>query len=706
MQSGDHSRIIRFGPFEAHLETAELRKEGGKLALQVQPFQVLAFLLRHAGELVTREQLRSQIWPQDTFVDFDHALNTAITKIRLALGDNAEHPMFVETLARRGYRFIGVVQKPARDVVTGNDASATSRKHKTLWIGAKSVGVAVIVFSAIAFWRTSSEPDQPSLGSLETVPLVSLQGTQASPAFSTDGNQIAFGQYEGEDGAIYTTLVGGDKPLRLTGKSDVCCPTWSPDNRQIAFMRFSKNGFSINMVSALGGVEKNLYTSESAPVRGMCSHLDWSPDGKWLAFAEVNRLSHSRIALLSLDDLTVQPLTSPEEQEFDCEPSFSPNGLKLAFERGSGGGFGKDLFVIPATGGEPRRLTFDNAWGGAPTWTQDGTDIVFSSMRGGPLNLWRVSATGGQPRPVAGVSTLAYHPTIPRKASLLAYEHASLSSGIWQIRLNDKTHSLGPPVRLITARGMINWRPNFSPDGKKIVFESDRLGYSDIWYCDSEGSNCTQLTSLHGTAGTPRWSPDGSHVVFEFQSQHYYEVYIVDVPAGRPRLLPTFPKSDNGAPNWSHDGKWIYFYSSHESGPFQLWKVPFQGGTPVRVTTNGGVYAMESDDGGSVYYSKVEQTGIWRMALSGGKEQHVLDQPAGYQWFNWALSPAGIYFLNDADLQKGRIEFFDFAAHKRTLIGDVEKSIHGLALAPDGKSLLYSRTDSEDYEIMLLKNFR
>ena len=108
----NHSRLLRFGRFEADLDTGELRKDGVKLALQVQPFQVLAILLKHPGALVTREQLQTQVWPKDTFVDFDHALNTAITKIRLALGDDAEHPTYIETLPRRGYRFIGAVEKP------------------------------------------------------------------------------------------------------------------------------------------------------------------------------------------------------------------------------------------------------------------------------------------------------------------------------------------------------------------------------------------------------------------------------------------------------------------------------------------------------------------------------------------------------------------------------------------------------------------
>jgi len=98
---------VRFGPFEADLRTGELRKQGVKIKLQEQPLQILAMLLEHPGQVVTREELRTQLWPADTFVDFDHSLNKAINKLREALGDSAESPRFIETLARRGYRFVG-----------------------------------------------------------------------------------------------------------------------------------------------------------------------------------------------------------------------------------------------------------------------------------------------------------------------------------------------------------------------------------------------------------------------------------------------------------------------------------------------------------------------------------------------------------------------------------------------------------------------
>src|SRR5439155_10495792 len=120
-------RVIRFGPFEADLHTRELRKHGLRLKLQEQPFQVLAMLLARPGELVTRDEIRSALWPQDTFIDFDHGLNAAVRRLRDALNDKAETPRFVETLPRRGYRFIGSVEKLGIEVQpeTGVLASPT-----------------------------------------------------------------------------------------------------------------------------------------------------------------------------------------------------------------------------------------------------------------------------------------------------------------------------------------------------------------------------------------------------------------------------------------------------------------------------------------------------------------------------------------------------------------------------------------------------
>jgi Tol biopolymer transport system component/serine/threonine protein kinase len=565
------------------------------------------------------------------------------------------------------------------------------------------VGAAFLVLlSWLGIGRFSRKAADVPPAALEEVPLVAMEGEERAPAFSPDGNQVAFA-FKGEpkSSGIYTALIDGDKPLRLTDNPDDYGATWSPDGRQIAFVRYSKEEHSIYVVSSLGGTEHKLHETAS-------QNQSWSPDGKVLAFSDGTNTSHTWIALLSLSDLTTRPLTSPPADKADWVPVFSPDGSTLAFIRTSIPGFLGDMFVLPAKGGEPRQLTFDNSYIDGLAWTKDGRDIVFSSSRGGVPSLWRISASGGTPTPIQGVGAPASEPSISPIGDRLAYTQSSYSDNIWRLDLKDGKSPQGSPVRVTSVRRGLNWRPNFSPDGKKIALESDRLGHSDIWYCDSDGSNCTQLTSLHGVAGTARLSPDGHHIAFEFLRQEHEEIYVVEVPGGRPQEVPTFPGADNGAPNWSRDGQWIYFYSDHEGRPFQLWKVPLQGGPPVRVTKNGGVYGTESDDGRFLYFSKFTESGIWKMPVAGGEEVRVLDQPAGEQWFSWAITPYGIYFLT-GDSPGARIKFFDFATGKTISIFAPEKPVPflgGLALSPDGKSLLFGQHESSDSYIILVKNFR
>ncbi len=127
--SNREARLLRFGVFEVDLDAGELRKNGARIRLQEQPFQVLTALLQNAGQVVTRDELREKIWPADTFVDFDHSLNTAVNKIRESLGDSASSPRFVETLARRGYRFIAPVDSVAVPKAQANDRHDSDRSR-------------------------------------------------------------------------------------------------------------------------------------------------------------------------------------------------------------------------------------------------------------------------------------------------------------------------------------------------------------------------------------------------------------------------------------------------------------------------------------------------------------------------------------------------------------------------------------------------
>jgi Tol biopolymer transport system component/DNA-binding winged helix-turn-helix (wHTH) protein len=718
--------VVRFDVFQVDLRAGELRKEGGRIKLQEQPFRVLSLLLSQPGELVTRDEIRQNLWPADTFVDFDHGLNSAVARLREALRDSADKPRFIETVAKRGYRFIGVLEDLApvpripdesqslmkSEVAppagrhelpkSRRDAGATKRPVRT-WIAGVPLVVLLGAVGLLPFFGKTAETRLPSI---EVMPLVGLRGFQVTPAFSPDGNQVAFRNSDGaHHTGIYTALVGGEKSLRLTSDSGDCCPTWSPDGRQVAFTRYADKTISIILISALGGTEHRVYRGP-APMGG---GLAWSPNGKFLAFPEASGVDSPRswISLLSLADYSTRRLTLPPGGSLDQSPKFSPDGSQIAFVRSTVAGVSNDVYVIAAAGGEARRLTFDHRpIVGPPAWTVDGREIVFSSTRGGPESLWRVFARGGDPRPVAGPMGEGGWPSIPPKGDQLVYHQVVAKFNIWRLDLKDPKHHQRPPFAVVSEKGD-KMRPELSPDGKKIAFESNRLGFWDIWTCATDGSNCDQLTSLHGTAGRARWSPNGRYVAFEFHPKEQSEIYVVEVPGGVPRLLPTIPGADNLSPSWSRDGQWIYFASKRGSEPFQIWKMAVSGGAPIKLTKNGGISGVESFDGRFLYYSKYEAGGIWRMPLGGGEETQVLEEVRGGGWPNWALTSDGIYFLRFDKSPHATIQFLDFATHKIIPIWTLEKEPGwGLAMSRDGKSIVYVQDEFAESNIMLVKNFR
>ena len=318
-----NAREVRFDAFEVDLYAGELRRQGRRIKLQEQPFRVLYLLLERAGGVVTREELRERLWPANTFVDFDHGLNSAVARLREALRDSADKPQFIETVAKRGYRFIAPLDSvtPALTTVATDPPLKTQpafniRGSKKMWMVATSW---LAMFCAVAIWVTSRSRPDAQLATIEVVPMVGLRGFQATPSFSPDGTLVAFRQSDGASNTgIYVSVVGGEKSIQLTSEPGDCCPTWSPDGRELAFTRYLDKVFSIVIIPALGGTERRVYRGRA----GMGEGLSWSPDGKLLAFSESGEgdPTRSTLSLLSLANSNTRVLTSPPPGSLDHAP--------------------------------------------------------------------------------------------------------------------------------------------------------------------------------------------------------------------------------------------------------------------------------------------------------------------------------------------------------------------------------------------------
>src|SRR6266478_1285869 len=300
------SGVLRFGVFEVDLRTGELRRQGLRLKLPSQSFQVLKLLLEHPGDLVSREELREKLWPADTFVDFDHGLNAAVNRLREALGDSADSPRFVETLPRRGYRFIVPVEwnsansetpissaaaascsEPSRGVQDISERLPVTAPRPRLRITRFALaftGVILVTGVLLYLLRPHTQSD-----TLTVIPFTTYPGFEAAPSFSPDGNQIAFAwSKEGLNFDLYVKQIGQERAVRLTYRpATYLVPAWSPDGRFIAFARRGKNDndTGLYLMPALGGSERKL-ADATAGVYYPYYLLSWSPDGKRLAFSK------------------------------------------------------------------------------------------------------------------------------------------------------------------------------------------------------------------------------------------------------------------------------------------------------------------------------------------------------------------------------------------------------------------------------------
>jgi Tol biopolymer transport system component len=414
------------------------------------------------------------------------------------------------------------------------------------------------------------------------------------------------------------------------------------------------------------------------------------------------------IVLLSVTTRETQRLTSPAPPSWgDRDPAFSPDGQTLAFIRGTNN-LVDDIFTVPVTGGQPRRLTFDKLRVQSLAWTADGREIVFSSNRAGSFSLWRISASGGQPEPLASVSEGALDPTIPAQGKRLAYtQQVNLESNIWRMELPKPPEQAKSPTKLISST-RVDMLPEYSSNSQSIVFTSRRSGSTEIWRCDSDGSHLFRLTSFGGPeGGAPRWSPDGQQIAFDSRPEGHTDIFVVSPEGGPPRRLTT-QSSDDWVPSWSRDGRWIYFTSNRGGYP-QIWKVPAEGGRAMQVTRQGGFFALESPDGQFVYYTKHDDANpaLWRVPVDGGEEALVHDLVKPANWGQWAVVDEGVYSVNSTEPSSPAIEFFDFATSQVRPIARLEKpTIAGLAVSPDGRWILYTQVDRQENDIMLVENFR
>ena len=733
--SSEH--LVSFKSFELDLYTRELRRNGRIIKLHGHPIDVLAILLERHGQLVTREELRRRLWPEDTFVDFEQILNNSISVLRDALGDRAEGPRFIETLPRLGYRFIAPITNGSNHLrapeILNNEpvapkhseaadplptpaaeAERAGSNRRILSAATAIVMVVILAVASVVYIRnrqgvTSQRGENLSESALQIHPVTNGQGSALLPALSPDEREIAF-LWDGPERNhvnVYVLLLGADTPLRLTDNKDgtLGAPVWSPDGREIAFSRCDGKDDGVYIVPALGGTERRL-THVDCPYT-MPASLAWLSGGLEILMVDhCPETGSTDLVVFSLTGGKKRCLThSGTGKAFGnvFQFSVSPDRRTVAFTASANAPCQADLYTIPLSGGEPHQITAGGrCFADVPRtvadlmWTPDSKTIVFVSRLSTLPTLFRVSANGGV------VQRETFYPAIgslSRDGRRIIYSDKTASEGstIWRADVPSPGRPAQKNRELIRTQ-FFEMSPQPSPDGTQVVWRSDRMGNGEIWMSGAGGEKQIQLTHLGWYSGTPRWSPDGKWISFNRVIANTRQIFIINTEGTYVRQITNGPY-DNIESSWSRDGKWIYF-ASIRSGSWQIWRHSLEDGTEIQLTNNGGFDPFESYDGHKIYFSKFYQAGIWVIPASGGKESLVVaDKPQIGYWGYWGITKAGLYILNTDAKPGPRIEFYDFMTGRISPVLTLAKKPwplqSSLSATADGKTIYYTLYDQQ-----------
>ncbi|HYO80365.1 MAG TPA: protein kinase, partial [Bryobacteraceae bacterium] len=445
----------------------------------------------------------------------------------------------------------GMPVKARNDAFTYRFSRAIRRNRTTV-----AVAAAALLFGTLAVvaWRDLLAPNLFQTPAASTiVPLTSYPGDETQPAFSPDGKRLAF-VWEGESAGhsdIYIKPVRGAGMERLTtNPAEDVSPTWSPDGKRIAWLRANETETAVYMAPAqAGAVHGRVTTLYPNRTDAVGRHLDWSPDGKYLAAAD-KRSPDEPFAIVLIEVSTghkIQFSNPPPGSVGDSNPVYSPDGSSIAFIRGVSSGV-DDIFVKKIGAADANRITEDRRFVISIGWSPNGRSILFSSNRAGAHSLWRVPSSGGTPERVASVADNASDPVFSRDGKLIAFSQFYLDTNVWRLNLATAERTKVIPSTQYDSS------PKYSPDGTRMAFRSSRSGTSEIWIAQANGAGPRQVTHMSNSlTGSPDWSPDGKRLVFDSRPDGQPDIFTVKLDGSDQRRLTTEPR-EYVVPSRSRDG--------------------------------------------------------------------------------------------------------------------------------------------------------
>lgn len=608
--------VIRFGVYELDVQTGVLRKNGMRIRCQDQPLQVLAALLERPGELISREELRRRVWPQDTFVDFDHALNTAIKKIRAALNDDADSPRYIETIPRRGYRFIGPVEPrlpqngstPAAAVVAANGNGATPEatpsaapvpryQYWPLLLGA-TVVVLLLAFLLLwrrGVWRSVDSSSHPQFERL-TIDTPHIGGARFTP----DGMSVTYSAGALPNAQAYLRPIQSEGPQALD-ISGYAILSVSRTGEMAVLANHPESGMELTGRSVAGTLAR-VPLGGGAP-RDILQNVeaaDFSPSGDLAVVRHVGQKSRLEFPIGNVLYETTGWISSPR---------FSPTGDQIAF---------LDHPIVPDDRGtvsiadrSGNRRVLSEFWESERglAWNPRGDEVWFAATAAGLNRELYAVDLGGHLRRILGVP-----------GGITLYD-ISRDGRVLLTRDNERLgiFFMGPGEKEPRELSWKDWSvvTDISSDGKRLLFdeEGENSGPSyRVGYRPTDGSPPVIL----GSGYSQSLSPDGQWALSIVPPPNN-QLVVLPTGAGNPKVLDhgTIQQYRHGKANWFADSRRIVFTAYEEGHGTRCYVQSIDGGKPrpftpdgmdiCSVAPNGSIFAKAEGSRALIYASETDQ---------------------------------------------------------------------------------------------------
>jgi len=600
------------------LRSGELRKSGTRIRLQEQPFKVLVALLERPGEVVSRDELRRRIWPEESFGDFDHAVSVAVGKLRAALGDSAEIPRYVETRHRRGYRFVCPISAPMGQEAVDAERStlgqfpqkqkpgniyAAYQVNRYVAVSA-GLGLLAAIFAAFHFWPHAKSPNAPT----KIIQISQWNKPMIGARLSPDGHAVAFSSPAAGIDQVFLILTSGGKPLQLTiDEGDKFVDGFSADSKEVYYGRNLSGGAAVSFlgrdevwaVPTLGGSPRRVPSA---------AYVLSSPDGVFLYY--VKSFENPAIFRVGKSGLNEELVYKSQDNSLSFFPLLLfPGGnnlLAAAWRPFSPNG---RIFRISLTSHETVDL------GEMPSnsdvaWAEPGNSILLGRKENGLTNIWKYKLQDRSLTQITFGTGEDFSPMPDPRGKGIYYVSGRFSGSLTAYNVHSKRSTD------IVPEGAT--QPIISRDGKRVMYTTfPTSGKVELWTSDIDGENKVRIATGETREEyllTLNWAPDNFHLSFSQGAK----LYIVGSDGTGLRQLPSMGGMTISNAVWSPDQKSL-FVSTLENSEWTntIWKWS-DGTTPEKLVEKCG-YIFDGHPAGEyllALYPFGEHAGIYEVSIS------------------------------------------------------------------------------------------